>query len=84
MLLVPKPAGLRHIERPLPEPLYYRQSLQDIQCTLLGIFQHHHENSIDTTVDTSLKSLVCPRGSSDRSEMVSNGQKAGRKRVKVR
>ena len=60
------------------------QSLQDIQCTRLGIFQHHHENSIDTTVDTSLKSLVCPRGSSDRSEMVSNGQKAGRERAKVR
>ena len=82
MPLVPKPAGLRHIEEPLPEPLYYRA--ESTRYTRLGIFQHHLENSIDTTVDTSLKSLVCPRGSSDRSEMVSNGQKAGRERAKVR
>ena len=124
--LVPKPAGLKYRVKITP----YRRALTRstiLQRRVYKIYNVLVSESFNIIlkiqeilpIDTSLKSLVCPRGtggsrggdrwarppesgwrppshlseglvpplprgSSDRSEIVSNGQKAGRKRVKVR
>ena len=124
--LVPKPAALKYRVKITP----YRRALARstiLQRRVYKIYNVLVSESFNIIlkiqeilpIDTSLKSLVCPRGtggsrggdrwarppesgwrppshlseglvpplprgSSDRSEIVSNGQKAGRKRVKVR